>query len=495
MFSIKKDTRMQEKAKKGIDKVLSQGASYCDIRIYGVDEQESFSTLNGTLESHDYSKKQGFGVRILYEGAWGFASSENFKDLDSIFDQSLKNAKAASRLIQNKIELYPKKVYQDKYDSPNQIDPFSIPIKEKVDFFLKMDNQLQHDRLTYRVVYGAFHKRNILFLDSEGSEIEQNILNVDGRLMAFAMDKENKQQRRSYPLYSIYDGTSGWESFTNPALFSDHTHRIVEELLSVCDSPVCPSDKMNMILLNEMMALQVHETIGHPLELDRILGYELSYAGGSHVQLADFGKLRYGSDKLTVRADATVPNSAGSFGYDDDGVKSKNTVLIDKGILVNAITSRATVVEANRKAGKTIFNESGGTNRASSYNRLPIERMTNINVDFGQDGNLNQIIAQCENGIMLDTPKSWSIGSNRENFHFATEIGWIIKNGKVDHIVRNPSYKGDTLKFWNSLSKVGSKETWRMEQVFNCGKGQPNQIMRLGHGIPICLFSNVQIGE
>ena len=170
-------------------------------------------------------------------------------------------------------------------------------------------------------------------------------------------------------------------------------------------------------------------------------------------------------------------------------------MLIERGILKGAITSRQMTVEANKKANREIFEISGGTNRASSYNRIPIERMNNINIDWGNDGSLQDIISGCKNGLMVETPASWSIGSNRENFHFACEIGWKIKNGKIVNIVRNPSYRGDTVKFWNSLDKVGSKDTWRMEVVYNCGKGQPNQIMRLGHGVPVCLFNNVQVGE
>jgi len=243
------------------------------------------------------------------------------------------------------------------------------------------------------------------------------------------------------------------------------------------------------------MALQTHETIGHALELDRILGYELSYAGGSHIDLHDFGELEFGSKKLTARADGTVSCSPGTTGFDDDGVAGRNVTMIENGRLKNAITSRQMIVEANNKAGRTIFKESGGACRAESYNSLPIERMNNINVDPGQDGTLEDIIKSCKNGIILESPKSWSIGSNRENFHFATEIAWKVKDGKITHVVKDATYRGDSLKFWRSLDKLGDKSTWQVQQVFYCGKGQPNQIMRLGHGIPVCLFKDVQVGK
>jgi TldD protein len=243
------------------------------------------------------------------------------------------------------------------------------------------------------------------------------------------------------------------------------------------------------------MYLQTHETIGHALELDRILGYELAYAGGSFVKLSDFGQLRYGSPKLTARANATLPNSPGSFGYDDDGVPAQDNLLIDKGLLVGAITGRQMVAEANARAGKTIFGNSSGANRATAFYRVPIERMTNINIDPGSDGSLDDIVKSTEKGIILDGDRSWSIGSNREQFHFATDIGWLVEDGKVTNVVKNSTYKGETVKFYNSLSAVGDRSTWDVISVDNCGKGQPNQIMQLGHGVPVCRFDNVTIGE
>ncbi len=232
-----------------------------------------------------------------------------------------------------------------------------------------------------------------------------------------------------------------------------------------------------------------------PLELDRILGYELSYAGGSFVRLSDFGNLQYGSPKLNVRADALLENSPGSFGYDDDGVKAQNYMLIESGVLVGAITSRQMVTEANERAGREIFASSGGTARATAFYRTPLERMTNISVDPGTDGTLADIIASTEKGIVLSGDKSWSIGSNREQFHFANDYAYLVEDGQVKEVVRNAAYSGDTLPFYNSLSAVGDESTWRVEYVPNCGKGMPSQVMQLGHGVPVCRFDDVKVGE
>ncbi|MGA1824741.1 MAG: TldD/PmbA family protein [bacterium] len=485
---------MDKQAEKIIEFLKENGASYGDIRIHLYDESESFQTLNGVLQEISSASSQGIGIRVLYEGAWGFASTEDFSNLESCAKAALKNAKIASGLIDLKIELAPKEIYQDSFSSPVGIDPFTVKSDEKIKLLLELDGTIKHERLSYWSVFATFYKKKILFFDTEGTRVERILHDINAGLIAFANDSHGKQQRRSHNLYLDADGTTGWECIVSDRLFLSHAARIKNELLDVIEAKKCPHQVCDLILLNEMMALQVHETIGHALELDRILCYELSYAGGSHVDLDDFGRLRYGSEKLNVRADGTVRNSPGSVGYDDDGVKAKNVVLIEKGILKSAITSRQMVMEANKKAGKVIFENSGGANRAASYNRLPIERMNNINVDPGDDGDLAQLIAGCENALLVESPVSWSIGSNRENFHFATEIGWEIRDGKIVRVIKNPSYGGRTVEFWNSLAKVGNSKTWQLQQVFNCGKGEPNQIMRLGHGVPVCLFKNVEVG-
>ena len=281
----------------------------------------------------------------------------------------------------------------------------------------------------------------------------------------------------------------------DPEHWKGEAELIVWEMNVLLTAPACPKETMSVILMPDMMFLQVHETIGHALELDRILGYELSFAGGSFVRLEDFGKLQYGSKKLNARADATLINSPGSFGYDDDGVPAQDRMLIDQGILVGALTSRQMVTEANDKAGRQIFDGSGGACRACAFNRVPLERMTNINVDPGDDGNLEDIIRKTERGVLLSGEKSWSIGSNREQIHFATDIGWLVEDGEKKHVLKNCSYSGMTLDFYRSLSAVGDESTWQVQYVDNCGKGVPGQVMQLGHGVPVCRFDHVKVGD
>jgi len=477
-----------------IDRIRALGATYVDARWYPYEEANYLLMWNGNLKETIGSRESGMGVRVLYQGAWGFSASSDLSDLSALFDKAFDNARVAAERVSFPVRLAEKDALQAKFASPSQIDPFQVPLADKVAFLKDLDDRLNQPGVFQRRSNLTFIRKHLILVDSEGSEIEKLITEVFAEMIVSGQDEQGVTHERKFRLANQGASTRGWESL-DPKLFAENAERIVREMQQVLRADSCPKDNRSVILLPGIMYLQTHETIGHALELDRILGYELAYAGGSFVTLKDFGTLRYGSPKLTARADATVPNSPGSFGYDDDGVPAQNTLLIDKGILVGAITGRQMAEEANARAGRQLFAGSGGANRATAFYRVPIERMTNINIDPGQDGNLDDIVRNTEKGIVLDGDRSWSIGSNREQFHFATEIGWLVDDGRITQIVKNPTYKGDTLKFWNSLSAVGDASTWELRFVDNCGKGQPNQVMQMGHGVPVCRFDNVTIGE
>jgi TldD protein len=485
---------VKEQARRVLDSLKKKGASYADIRIHLLDLTEKIGTMKGDIEYYDIQERQGFGIRVLVNGAWGFASSEDFDQLEKVGDLAVANARAASAYSQEEIRLAPKETHVGEYATPSKIDPFSISPEEKINRLLQVDGLLKHEKFSEWSVGVSFFKREILYLDSEGADITRRLVDVQASMTANGLDKDGLKQRRSYEMFQNHSGTTGWENILDDQQFN-HAERVKAELLELLDAPVCEEEVCDVILKPEMMALQTHETIGHALELDRILGYELSYAGGSHIDLQHFGELVFGSDKLTARADGTVPNSPGSTGFDDDGVRGRNVVMIEKGKLKDAITSRQMIVEANNKAGREVFKQSGGACRAQTYSNLPIERMNNINIDAGHDGSLEDFIKNTKNGLLMESPKSWSIGSNRENFHFATEVAWKIKDGKITHMVRNATYRGDSIAFWKSLDMVGDESTWQLQQVYHCGKGQPNQVMRLAHGVPLCRFKNVQVGK
>jgi TldD protein len=484
---------VKDSIRKLIDQLHAKGAHYVDARWYPHEDSNFLFMWNGNLKENNASSQSGLGVRVLYNGAWGFSASSDLSNPGAIFEKAFDNARIASERVTFPIRLAEKEAIVGSFESPNEIDPFTIGLDEKVAFLKKMDAALDQPGVVQRISVVEFVRKQIIFMDSEGSDIEKNIIEVFPSIHAMGVDKDGGMQRLKY-LPGRTGPTRGWESI-DEADFLKNADRLVSDLNQLLVAEDAPNGKMSVILLPGIMFLQTHETIGHALELDRILGYELSFAGGSFVRLEDFGKLRYGSEKLTARANALEPNSPGSFGYDDDGVPAQDNLLIDKGILVGAITGRQMVEEANAKARKQIFDGSSGANRATSFYRVPIERMTNINIDPGTDGNLEDIVAKTERGLVLDGDKSWSIGSNREQFHFACDIGWLVEDGQKKQMVKNPTYRGETLPFYNSLTAVGDESTWHVHYVENCGKGAPNQIMQLGHGVPICRFDNVQVGE
>jgi TldD protein len=484
---------MRKRLVEQIERLKAAGAGYVDARWYPVEETDQLTMWNGNLKTAASSRESGVGIRVLYRGAWGFSAASDVGNLSALFEKALDNARVAAQRVSFPVRLAEKEPTQASFRSPNRIDPFSVPLAEKIAFLQDLDQKLNQPGVAQRVCQLTCTRKQIVYLDSEGSEIEKHIIEVFPGMQVMGVDPQGETQSRKFSP-ALSGATRGWETL-EPELFDANARRIVRELQEVLVAGNCPREERSVILLPGIMYLQTHETIGHALELDRILGYELAYAGGSFVKLEDFGALRYGSSKLTARADATLPNSPGSFGYDDDGVPGQDNLLIDKGLLVGAVAGRQMVEEANARAGRTIFRGSSGANRATSFYRVPIERMTNINIDPGLDGSLSDIVRNTEKGIILDGDKSWSIGSNREQFHFATDIGWLVEEGKVTRVVKNATYRGETVPFYNSLSAVGDQSSWEVRSVDNCGKGQPNQIMQLGHGVPVCRFDNVAIGE
>lgn len=488
-----------EKVKKdiaeNISRISSEGAGYVDARYYMEDSSETILLYDGDLEANDTTVQSGIGVRVLWDGAWGFAATSDPSVLRACFDRAAQNARTASELVQVPLSMGSRDPVKGSYRTPVEIDPFTVSLQDKLTFLNGLDKDLKDDFVVRRMVYANFMKRKVHFQNSEGSEIRKNLTNVFGMMMAMALDSDGEMQRRSMNLYTTGEGTAGWEMMTSPELFSGHADRVKSELSELVKAQPLEYGRRSVILLPGQAHLQVHETIGHPLELDRILGYELSYAGGSFVDLDSIGTLRYGSDKLSVSSYGGIANAPGSFGFDDDGTPERDYLLIDRGLLVNALTSRAMVNEANQRAGREVFSHSGGAARATAFYRAPIDRMTNINIQPGADGTLDDIVASTEDGIVVDNPVSWSIGSNREHFHFGCEIAWEVKDGKKTRVLRNPTYQGHTLEFYRSLSAVGDSSTWRVEQVNNCGKGEPNQVMQIGHGVPVVKFDDVITGE
>ena len=324
-----------------------------------------------------------------------------------------------------------------------------------------------------------FRKNRVYFASTDGSFLTQDFVFSGGNIRVYAMDK-GELQSRSYGDY----GQRGYE-FIKSLDFKGNAPRVTEEAAMLLAAEQCPEKQTSVILDNHQMVLQVHESCGHPTELDRVLGTEASYAGTSFLTTDKLNNFRYGSNIVNIVADATVPGGMGTFGWDDEGVPSQRVYLIKNGMFVGYLTSRETAGIVNAK--------SSGAMRADGWNRIPLIRMTNINLEPGS-WKFNDMIADTEDGVFMATNKSWSIDDKRLNFQFGCEFARKIERGKLTKVYKNPTYAGITPQFWQSCDAIADKTSWRMGGTPNCGKGEPGQIMYVGHGTTPARFRNLQIG-
>ncbi len=469
-----------------LDLAKVKKAAYADIRVVHR-RMEEISVKNGKVDALTRNEDHGFGVRVLYQGSWGFAANSkmNKEEMEKTLVRAWKIAKASSRIKDKDIRFTPVSAVVDHYRTAASIDPFSISPDRKVHLLLESDDILRRNpRVKVSEAFMGAYDAEKTFASTEGSFIEQKIVECGGGISATAIEG-SEVQVRSYP--NSFRGnfaTRGYE-WIEGLRIKDHAERVAEEAAQLLSAKPCPSGTTTLILDGAQLALQVHESIGHPIELDRILGTEASYAGTSFLSLDKVGNLQYASGLVNVSADATVPGGLGTFGFDDEGTRAQRVSILSRGILTNLLTSRETA----HLLGK----ESNGTMRADGWNRIPLIRMTNINLEPGE-WTLEGMIADTEEGLFLSTNRSWSIDDRRINFQFGTEIGWEIKKGKLGDMVKNPTYTGITPQFWNSCDAIANRDHWQMWGTPNCGKGEPGQVAHVGHGTAPARFRNVRVG-
>jgi len=483
-----------------LDLAIHKGANYADVRLIPYSVSEDISVKNGVVENLEYSELAGFGVRLLLDGVWGFASSSNFveKEIPHVVDLAFRIAKASVLTRKKSVRLSSALIWKNaQYFSRFAIDPFKVSREEKVDLLVKADQLMRKQSSKVKITECdlSFNRTVKFFSSTEGTNIRQEIVISGGGISARAMEGD-EVQIRSYP--NSFRGnfaTQGFEFIESMNLLN-HATRIAAEAEELLSAPDCPEKETTIILMPSQLCLQIHESIGHAVELDRILGSEITYAGGSFLTplLSQIGTFRYGSPLVNITADATLEGGLGSFGFDDEGVEAKKFALIREGIWKDLLTSREVVGEANEILGNEYFQSSNGTMRASFSNRIPLIRMTNIVMEPGETS-FDDLIASTEDGLILDTNYSWSIDDLRKNFSFVVEVARPVKNGKIGPPFRNALYTGMTPAFWNSCDAVCGRQWWEMHGTPNCGKGQPGQIMMVGHGASPARFRNVKVGS
>jgi TldD protein len=469
-----------------LDVAKMKKVDYADIRIVRR-QNEEIGVKNGKVEALIHDSDFGFGIRILFRGAWGFACSSKVTkaEMEMVFRKALKIAKASSKAKGNNLFFPSITPVVDRYQTPISIEPFGVSLETKLALLLRADEIIRRNRkVRISEAFMGSYKTEKTFASTQGSYIEQEIVECGAGFSATAIEG-GEVQVRSYP--NSFRGnfaTKGFEWIEHLTL-PDHAQRVAEEAEQLLSAKACPSKVTTLILDSSQLALQIHESIGHPIELDRVLGTEASYAGTSFLDPGMVGHFKYGSGVVNVVADATFPGGLGTFGYDDEGVKAQRVPIISQGILVNLLTSRETAHHLEK--------ESNWTMRADGWNRIPLIRMTNINLEAGE-WTLEEMISDTDEGLFLTTNRSWSIDDKRINFQFGTETGWEIKKGKLGEMVKNPTYTGITPQFWNSCDAIANRDHWQMWGTPNCGKGEPGQVAHVGHGAAPARFRNVQVG-
>ena len=477
---------MKDFAEKAVNLIRMRGASYGDVRTVRRREQH-IETKNGAVESVSYSEDAGFGVRVLVDGAWGFAASNRTttEELSQVVARAIEVARASGTVLDQRIELSDVKAVTGRYTSDCAKDPFQVPLEDKLAMLLRADKTLKAEKaVTIAQCFLACFETGKTFASTEGAYVEQKITETGGGLSATAI-KDGELQVRSFP--NSFRGnfaTRGYE-YVEAMDLVGNAASVAEDAARLIVAPQCPSGRRTILLDGSQLSLQVHESIGHPIELDRVLGLEAGFAGTSFLKPADVGKLRYGSERVNVVADATEPGGLGTFGYDDEGVPAQRTDIIREGIFRGFLTSRETAGAVGQR--------SNGTMRASGWHSIPLIRMTNVNLLAG-DRDLDELIGDTSDGLYLATNRSWSIDDKRLNFQFGCEIAREIKKGKLGKVYKNPTYTGITPQFWGSCDAIAGPAHWKMWGTPNCGKGEPSQTAHVGHGAAPARFRNVEVG-
>ena len=464
-----------------------QGAGYADIRIVRT-SQERISVRSGVVDTLSFDESLGFGVRVLVNGCWGFASSHDItsKEVDRVTALAVNIAKASATLSKGAVNLGPPVTSRGTYTTPIEEDPFTISTDHKLALLMDADQRMASVKgIRSRQGNLIFIKEEKTFANSEGAHVEQTVYEAGGGISANAVGN-NEIQRRSYPQsMGRQQGCAGWEYITAMDLPAN-AERVATEAVALLTADPCPSNIVTDIIIGSaQLALQIHESCGHAIELDRVLGAEAAYAGTSFLTTDKLNNFRYASDVVNITADSLRVPGLGSFGWDDEGVPSQSTPIVTNGDFVGYLMSRETA----SGLGLT----SNGCVRAASWNRIPMIRMTNVSIEPGT-WKLDDLIADTDDGIFLEMNRSWSIDDRRYNFQFGTEVGYEIKKGKLGRLLRNTTYTGITPEFWNSCDAVCDADHWTMWGTPNCGKGQPGQIGHTGHGAAPARFRNVRVG-
>jgi TldD protein len=480
---------MKALAQNALDAAVRRGVSYADVRV--VEEQDRHvSTKNGKAGDVSSSTSLGLGVRVLDKGCWGFAATDDLtaEGIEAAAGLAVEIARASAVASKSPITLAPVERYAADWVAPCRIDPFTISVDQNLALLLAIDQELRRNPgVTLAECSLSFTRTRQVFASSIGSLTDQTRVVTGGGFVAMSY-KDNEIQKRSYPnSFGGQHQLKGYE-LVEEARLLENAPRIAEEAVALHSADQCPEGVFDLVLDGSQLGLQIHESVGHPIELDRVLGSEANYAGMSFLTLDKLRKLRYGSELVNVVCDARIEHGPGlgTFAFDDEGVPAQKTDIIRDGLFTGYMTSRETAAAAGERY-------SNGTMRADGWARIPLIRMTNVSLEPGAQS-LEEVLGGASRAIYMETNKSWSIDDKRYNFQFGCEIAWELRDGKRVRMLKNPSYSGISTEFWNSCAAVAGPEHWTLWGTPNCGKGQPEQVIGTGHGASPSRFTAIKIG-
>jgi TldD protein len=469
-------------------------ATYCDIRITRYRSQSISVRLNPergtgktlTVPGVSDGGSFGFGVRVIADGAWGFASSPFVTpaEIARITGEAVAVAKANAATKGKPVELVPVKAYRTRWVTPHEIDPFTIPLAEKLAMMEKAAADAKSERIFSSTAQLIFRSEDKYFASSEGSSIQQlHYLNY-GAVNSTAVDSaKGLSKTRRYQPAAV---TAGYETVKTMNL-TENARRIREEVLEHLAAPPVTPGKKDLVLMPSHLWLTIHESLGHSTEMDRALGYEANYAGTSFLTPDKMGKQRIGSDLINIWGDRTNDRGLATIGFDDDGVKTTKFPIIEKGIFTHYQTIRDQAALIGEK-------ESRGCCYADDWGSVPFQRMPNVWLEPGsRETTLESLIAGVEDGILIDGDGSFSIDQQRYNFQFGGDAFWEIRNGKKGGMLRSVAYQSRTTDFWTSCDGIGGPAYWQQFGAINDGKGEPAQINAVSHGCSPSRFRQVNV--
>ncbi|MBM3260106.1 MAG: TldD/PmbA family protein [Candidatus Sericytochromatia bacterium] len=470
-----------------LDACAAKHVTYADGRFVRT-QSEAINVVNGDVTRLSSEESVGLGVRVLVDGAWGFAATSDLgrSRVEAASTRAIAIARAASHGRRPGLSLGPPVRSRGHWQTPFLVDPFTVPLGDKLALLCEADDAMARvSGIRVRQAMMAWDRHHKFFGNTEGAFVEQTLTEVACALEARA-EVEGRSAARSYPDARGHHGwTGGYEHVLGLDLVRN-APRIAEEAVRLCTAPAVSPGRTTVVLDGSQMAIQLHESLAHAAEHDRILGQELSFAGGSFIGPEDVGRLDLGNPLVNVWADATTPGGLGTYGFDDEGVPAGRFPLFVAGRLEGLLGNRETAALAGHVPG--------GVARAAGWNRLPLIRMPNIHLEPGDHPSLEALIADVDEGIYMATNQAWSIDDRREDFRFGTEIAWEIRKGRLGRMLSRPGYQGRTQDFWRTLDALGGPETWNLWSVPHCGKGQPRQFARVSHGTPAARFRDVKVG-